>query len=191
MDVFANVPLAFYLQFQKKYNLEVGRLLRARDIVQRGEIRLLPNGNFAVRSHTKGAPPEYQVNPRFESCQCHDANMQWNNGVLVKEAQVCKHLSAFLLVREMDLDLESLAFALMREQAIETQEPRLALFRAEYFFRETDSFGIEDALNDTTEREYWGDSPSLFPSPMEIEERERKAREQRDARDRTEWEEEI
>lgn len=136
MDVFANVPPSWFLQFQKKYNLEVGRLLRARDIVTRGEIRLLPNGNFAVRSHTKNAPPEYQVNPRFESCQCYDANMQWSQGVLVKEAQICKHIASYLLLRELDFDLA-------RQEVIATGEPRVAMLQIE--IRETAAREQRDA----------------------------------------------
>lgn len=81
------------LRIQKRYALDAARMYKAVEIVNKNEIKLLPSGNYAAKSHSQnGAPVEYMVNPRSESCNCIDCEQSGN---------LCKHIAAWLLLREM------------------------------------------------------------------------------------------
>lgn len=120
-----NIPSADVIErVQKRYLLDPKRVSRALGILERDEIELLPSGNYSVRSHSKGAPVTYSINPQYESCNCIDAKDWYDNGVLVRRGNVCKHLCALLLLREMQRDEQ---FARARETALLTQVPQVAI----------------------------------------------------------------
>ncbi len=106
-----------------KYHVEASRLAKAVQIVLQNEIspKPYPNGNYAVKSHTKGAPTAYQVDPRYESCNCPDgSNIVSGDGTLLRYANLCKHYIAYLLMREQ-------LFENAKQLAVDTGIPQLAV----------------------------------------------------------------
>lgn len=133
------VPTHITDSILERYHPELKRLAKAVEIIEHGEIALspLPNGNYAVRSHSKGGPVHYQVNPRYESCTCPDAKEYSNGqGNVTKPAMLCKHLLAYLIAREMNL-LSASPLAIEWERAMhgtwaaDTADIELALDNAE------------------------------------------------------------
>lgn len=78
------------LALQKKYNLEPQRIYRSVDIINAGEIKLLPNGNYQVSSQSRPGT-FHQVNPRYETCTCEDS----------ERGNVCMHYISYLELREL------------------------------------------------------------------------------------------
>ncbi len=95
----------------EKYHIESQRFAKAVQIVLDDEIAVkpLPNGNYEAKSHTKGAPTFYQVNPIYETCTCPDGKVH-----------LCAHYSAYLLVREQ-------LFENAKQLAVDTGIPQLAV----------------------------------------------------------------
>ncbi len=94
------------LSVEKRYSVEISRLRKGVQIVLADEISLkpLPSGNYEVKSHTKGAPTAYLINPNYESCTCPDGNpIVSHDGSLLRQANLCKHMVSFLLIREQGL----------------------------------------------------------------------------------------
>lgn len=100
------IPQSIIDAIRLRYHPDETRLSKAIAIVEAGEVSTLPNGNFAVKSHSKNAPVVYQYNPRYESCTCKDGSaIVSGDGTLLREANLCKHAISLLLLREMNTPL--------------------------------------------------------------------------------------
>lgn len=87
------------LGIQKRYGADALRMYKAVAIVKAGQIKQLPSGNYEVVSQCD-PNHRYQVNPRFESCNCPDCEARGN---------VCKHLLAWKLIGKTQSDIDAQA----------------------------------------------------------------------------------
>lgn len=87
------------LAIQKRYSVDALRMYKAVAIVEAKQIHHLPSGNYEVVSQCD-PNHRYQVNPRFESCNCPDCE---------KNGNVCKHLLAWKLIGKTQSDIDAQA----------------------------------------------------------------------------------
>jgi len=91
------------LAVQRRYDIAASRMYNAARIVNANQIQRLASGNYAVISQSDPRKT-YSINPKHESCTCPNATdvVKIVNGVktVVKHGELCKHLTAWLLMRE-------------------------------------------------------------------------------------------